>query len=182
MSRPRALAPSSTSRAASGDGPVVPGSTSSTPIISPYPAPLRRCPRRSSSRRKPSTTSRRRPGHWPGGRGTTGSPGWPVPPSWPAGCRRRWRSSWPRQSRPGRPRPTTPAMATPLPRPLAKISRSGVTPWAWNPQKWSPCAPTRFAPRPRRKGSRTHRGPASASRRTRQGGRRSRPRPGRAQR
>ena len=28
-------------------------------------------------------------------------------------------------------RPATPPMARPLPRPLAKVSRSGVMPWAW---------------------------------------------------
>ena len=39
------------------------------------------------------------------------------------------------------PRPTTPPIANPLPRPLANVMKSGVTSCAWIPQKCSPVRP-----------------------------------------
>src|SRR2546430_9125145 len=48
---------------------------------------------------------------------------------------------WPRTRRGRPPRPTTPPMAKPLPRPLANVIASGVTPCAPMPQKCSPVRP-----------------------------------------
>ncbi len=38
-------------------------------------------------------------------------------------------------------RATTPPIVSPLPRPFANVIASGVTPWAWMPQKCSPVRP-----------------------------------------